>query len=301
MNFIKKKPSDYVLDTIVYGLIIILCILVIYPLLNALAISLNDANDTTRGGLTIYPRIFTMKNYVQIMQNKLITSAYAVTIGRTIVGTLLGLYFTGALAFGLIHSELKFRRFYTMLCVVTMYFSGGLIPTYFLIRNLHLINSFWVYIIPSLVNVFNMILMRSFFQSIPIALEESARIDGASYIKVFFRIMLPVSKPIIATMALFIGVMHWNDWFTPFIYVDKSNLKPMQSVLMQIVGQASFAQRIAAMGGGQFTSNLNRGNTVNVRSITMATMYVTIIPIVLVYPFLQRFFIKGIMIGSIKG
>jgi putative aldouronate transport system permease protein len=185
-----------------------------------------------------------------------------------------------------------------------MYFSGGLIPQFFLFLSLGLHNNFWVYVIPGMVNVFNMIILRTYFQGIPEALEESARIDGANYWTVFFRIILPVSTPVIAAIALFIGVGHWNSWFDAAMFVDDQKLKPMQTILLQIINEARFAERIAAQSGAGATidmGNIGKGKEVNVRSLTMATMIVTIIPIVMVYPFLQKYFIKGIMIGSLKG
>jgi putative aldouronate transport system permease protein len=181
-----------------------------------------------------------------------------------------------------------------------MYFGGGLIPTYFLIRTLGITNTFWVYIIPFLVNIWNMILMRSYFQSVPDALEESARIDGANYFTVFFKIYWPVSTPIIATISLYFAVQHWNDWYTTFVYIRNPNLRPMTNVLLSIINEAKFAEQMAALGVTDI-GNAMMGKMTNVRSVTMATMIVSIIPIIVIYPFLQRFFIKGIMIGSIKG
>ena len=183
-----------------------------------------------------------------------------------------------------------------------MYFGGGLMPTYFLILSLGLKNNFLVYIIPALVNLWNMILMRSYFQSLPEALEESALIDGANYITIFFKIYFPLSTPIIATIALYFGVQHWNDWFQANLYITQDYLKPMQNVLLAIVNEAKFAEQMSSMTGGvTIDGNALKGKQTNVRSITMATMFVTIIPIIIVYPFLQRYFVKGIMIGSVKG
>ena len=248
----KRVASDYVIDIIMIVTIVLVLVLTLYPFLNALAISLNDSNDTTLGGLTIYPRKFTWRNYE--------------------------------------------------LCLIPMYFGGGLMPTYFLILNLGLKNNFLVYIIPALVNLWNMILMRSYFQSLPEALEESALIDGANYITIFFKIYFPLSTPIIATIALYFGVQHWNDWFQANLYITQDYLKPMQNVLLGIVNEAKFAEQMASAGMGvTIDANMLKGKETNVRSITMATMFVTIIPIIIVYPFLQRYFVKGIMIGSVKG
>jgi len=302
----KKTLGDWIFDTINVIIMLIVVFVTLYPFINSLAISLNDADDTTRGGITFYPRVFTIRNYELIFQNKLVYNAYFISIARTIIGIITGLLFTATLAFGMAHSNLKGRRFYTILCIIPMYFGGGLIPYYFLIRSLGLMNSFWVYIIPSLVGIWNMLLMRTYFLGIPPALEESARIDGANYFTVFFRIILPISTPILATIALFIGVGQWNSWFDAYIFITEQSLKPIQSVLLSIISEAQFAQRMAQVassnaGGAIDAGRVGKGMTVNVRSITMATMIVTVIPIVMVYPFLQRYFIKGVMIGSLKG
>ncbi|MGI6689417.1 MAG: carbohydrate ABC transporter permease [Christensenellales bacterium] len=299
----RMNIGDMLLMTAVWVTMVMVIVFTMYPFLNSLAISLNHADDTTRGGITIFPRVFTIRNYEQIFTNQKIYTAYLITIMRTLLGTVSGLFFTSILGFGLSHRNLYGRRFYTMLCLIPMYFSGGLIPTYFLIRQLGLTNSFWVYVIPNLVNLWNMLLMRTYFSNIPDALEESARIDGANYIHIFFRIIFPISTPIVATIALYIGVFHWNSWFDAAMYINSQQLKPMQSVLMSIISETRFAEQIAATAAGASldVGNIARGNQTNVRSITMATMIVTILPIVMLYPFLQRYFIKGIMIGSIKG
>lgn len=299
----KMVVSDYVIIILMVVIMLTVFVATLYPFLNSLAISLNYADDTMLGGITIYPRKFTLDNYKNIFGKETIWRAYGITFARTIVGTIGGLLITGSLSFALSRKNLVGRRGYTMLCLIPMYFAGGLIPSYFLIRTLGLTNTFWVYIIPSLVNIWNMILMRSYFQSsVPDALEESARIDGANYLTIFWKIYWPVSTPIVATIALYFGVYHWNDWYTTFVYITDSNLKPMTSVLLSIINEASFAERMAAQGtDASVIGQATAGKAVNVRSITMATMITSIVPIVAIYPFLQRYFIKGIMIGSIKG
>ena len=298
----RKTVGDKLFDIAVVTVMLLTIIMTLYPFLNSTAISLNDADDTTRGGITVYPRVFTLRNYDLIFSNTKVYKAYLVTISRTVIGTLSALLFTSTFAFGMAHQNLKFRRFYTLFCLVPMYFGGGLIPFYFLIKWLGMINSFWVYIIPGLVGIFNMIIMRTYFQGIPIALEESARIDGANYLTVFWKIILPISSPIIATIALFVGVGQWNAWFDAAIFFTKADLKTMQSVLLSIISEAKFAESLAATVGGPVNvGNIGMGVKTNVRSITMATMIVTILPIILTYPFLQRYFVKGIMVGSLKG
>ncbi|PNT90979.1 carbohydrate ABC transporter permease [Clostridium thermosuccinogenes] len=299
----RKTFGDRLFDTINILIMLIIVLATLYPFINSAAISLNDANDTTKGGITFYPRVFTLRNYELIFTNPKVYNAYLITIARTVIGTISALLFTSMLAFGMAHRNLKGRRFYTILCIIPMYFGGGLIPYYFLIKGLGMMNSFWVYIIPSLVGIWNMILMRTYFMGIPSSLEESARIDGANYFTVFFRIIFPVSMPIVATIALFIGVGQWNAWFDASMFITKQELKPMQTVLLSIISEAKFAQQLAqtTAGAAADASNIGKGVQVNVRSITMATMIVTILPIIMVYPFLQRYFVKGIMIGSLKG
>ena len=298
----KKSVGDYVVLTLMVVIMVVVFVATLYPFLNSLAISLNYADDTILGGITIFPRKFTLDNYKNIFNNPTIWRAYGITFARTIIGTVGGLLITGSLSFALSRKNLVGRKLYTMLCLIPMYFSGGLIPSYFLIKTLGLTNNFLVYILPALMNVWNMILMRSYFQSVPEALEESARIDGANYFTIFFKIYWPVSTPIIATIALYFGVAQWNDWYTTYVYVTDENLRPMTSVFLTIINEASFAERMAAQGvDASVIGQASAGRAVNVRSITMATMITSIVPIVAIYPFLQRYFIKGIMIGSIKG
>jgi putative aldouronate transport system permease protein len=302
----KRTASDFVLDGVIYFCMGIVILAVMYPLLNALAISFNHADDTARGGITLWPRVFAYESYRSILTNPLIWNAYFITVLRTSIGTLTALFSTGIISYGLAHSKLVGRKTYSIICLIPMYFSGGIIPFFMMIRSMGLFNNFWVYVIPMQIGLFNIILMRTYFQSLPESLEESAMIDGANYLTIFFKIILPISTPIIATIALFIGVNHWNDWFYGNVFITRAELRPMQNVLLRVIGEASFAEQMAALAGqgGGMASALGaagRGRPVNVRSVTMATMFVTMAPVIAVYPFLQRFFIKGIMVGSIKG
>lgn len=301
----KKSAGDVAFTTVLYVILALMIIVTIYPFLNSLAISLNDSDDTAKGGITVFPRVFSLLNYERIFVNPKIYQAYFITVSRTVVGTATALLCTALFSFGMAHANLKGRKFYTTLCVITMYFGGGLMPYYFLIKWLGMNDSFNVYWIPGLIGIFNMIMMRTYFQGIPLALEESARLDGANYWTVFFKIIWPISTPIIATIALFVGVGQWNAWFDASIFVQNAKLKPMQNVLLNIISEARYAEQMAQMAGSTGVtvdaSNAMRNVKTNVRSITMATMIVTVLPIIIAYPFLQRYFIKGIMIGSLKG
>ncbi len=286
-------------DLINSFLLLLLTFVTLYPIINVLAISLNEGLDTMRGGITLFPRKFTLQNYNLVFKNPAVFNAFGITILRTVIGTFLSLIATAMFAFGLSKKNLMGRKFYMGLSIISMYFSGGLIPFYLLIDNLGLINSFWVYIIPNLISVYNMIIMMTNFKQIPEAMEESARIDGAGYFTIFFKVVLPVSAPIIATIALFNAVWHWNSWFDGYLYMTKDDLLPLQNLLVRIINANSMGQTLSKAGSA--TAIINKFGGVTVKSVNMATMMISMIPILIVYPFLQKYFVKGMMIGSVKG
>ncbi|MCL2362382.1 MAG: carbohydrate ABC transporter permease [Defluviitaleaceae bacterium] len=288
-----------IFDVTIYLVLIIIACATLYPFLNAVAISFNEANDTIRGGITIFPRQPTLANYRVIFSDQNLLNSYWISIARTIIGTTSGVLFTALVAYGMSKRSLIGRNIYMKIFLVTMFVSGGLIPYYMLIRQLGLMNNFLVFIIPPMFSVWNMIIMRTYFaNSVPAALEESALIDGAGYYRIFFSIILHISKPIIATMVLFTGVFHWNSWFDAAIFITNPRLRPAQNVLIAVINANRFEEAMSAVGHAAFV--LSQQRIVNVRSITMATMVATIIPIILVYPFVQKYFVKGIMIGSLK-
>lgn len=296
---IKQSVKDRVIDALIYISLLLLAAATLYPFLNSLAISLNDADNTALGGVTVFPRKFTIENFKVIFSNDTLYRAYIITILRTVIGATLSVLATAMFAFGMSKSHLKGRKVYMTMSIFTMYFSGGLIPFYLLIKTLHLTNNFLVYIIPGLISVYNMIIMVTYFKGIPEAIEESAKIDGAGLFLIFFKIILPVSTPIIATIALFNGVAQWNAWFDAAIFITDQRLKPVQSILVSIINSSRFQEALARAGAA--AEALGRMNKINSRSLTMATMVTAVLPIVMVYPFLQKYFIKGIMIGSVKG
>ena len=299
-----RSVIDRIIDVFIFISMLLVIALIVYPFLNALAISFNHADDTALGGITVFPRVFAWESYRNVVTNPMIWNAYAVTVYRTLAGTILATFFTGILSFGLAHPNLVGRKYYSIILLIPMYFGGGLIPTFLMYRAMGLFNNPLVFVVPNLIGLWNVILMRTYFQTLPQALEESAKIDGANYLQIFFKIIIPVSMPIIATIALFNGIWHWNDWFYGTIYIVNQAWKPMQNVLLSVINDARQAEMLAAIRGGlaaAAASAAARTRPVNVRSITMATMFVTIFPVLVVYPFLQRYFIKGVMIGSIKG
>lgn len=290
--------ADGVVSVFTYAVVISLCLLILLPCLNVLALSFNNGKDAARGGVYFWPREFTLQNYVEVFRNGSILSAYKITLARTFVGTLLSLVVTTLAAFALNQAELPGRKTITFLITFTMLFGGGTIPTYIQYNNLHLVDTFWVYVIPSLVSVTYLIMTRSFFDGIPYALQEAARLDGCGYFQTYFRIMLPLSKPVIAVVGLYTAVNHWNDWFSGAFYMTSSKMWPVQTVLQQMLERAMSSSRqindvAEAIAVGQ--------SNVTTDSLKMAAVVITTVPILCVYPFVQKYFAKGVMFGAVKG
>ncbi|WP_219834077.1 carbohydrate ABC transporter permease [Paenibacillus sp. R14(2021)] len=297
----KRSVSDQAGQFIIIALLLLLCFSVIYPFLYMLAISLNVGSDAAKGGVYLWPRQFTLYNFRIVLGNEIIRHAYWITAARTIAGTVIGLLVTLLAAFGLSYRALPMRNTLLGYVLITMLFSGGLIPFYIQLHDLSLLNSFWVYIVPSAFSAWNMFVMMKFIQGVPEALIESAEMDGAQPFRVLWSIILPLSKPMLAALGLFTGVMHWNDWFAGAFFVSKQSLIPVQTFLQQLLS----AQDISAvLGSGNNVESIARGTSlanVTLMSVKMATVMVSAIPILCVYPFLQRYFVKGVLIGSVKG
>ncbi|MFU0800961.1 MAG: ABC transmembrane type-1 domain-containing protein [Xylanivirga thermophila] len=295
----KKSGGEIALDIIIYILLILVLITTLYPFIYAFAIAFNEGIDASKGGIYLFPRKFTLDNFKAVFSNHEIFSAFFISVSRTVIGTIGTLLFTGLFAYSVSHNDLMFRNHYMRIMLFSMYFSGGLIPYFILLKTLKLYNNYLVYIVPYLFNSYYAILMMSFFRGIPAALEESARIDGANDLIIFFKIIVPVSTPVLATIALFSGVMHWNSWFDSVFFVPNKNLKTLAFYLYDLVNKAN----ITSMGNAQIDSKASAYalQTYTAETIRMATMIVVIVPIIIIYPFLQKYFVKGIMIGSIKG
>ncbi|BFH63296.1 carbohydrate ABC transporter permease [Paenibacillus azoreducens] len=297
-----RKRIFSTFDLFNYMMLILFGFLMIYPFIYILVYSLNDGKDSMLGALYFFPRKFTLDNYVQVFDNKQIWQAYKITILRTVIGTVLHVLLCTLMAYALSKKTLPGRTFFTFYIFLPTIFSAGFIPYFITLQKLHLINSFWVYVIPMLFNFMHIVIIRTFLQGIPEEIEESARIDGLNDFQIFMRIILPLSGPVIATISLFIGVAHWNDWFTGAYYVSNKNLIPVQTLLQQMLTEAealSSAMQRAAQQGGQ-TINVNMAGATP-ESLRMALLVITVFPILCVYPFLQRYFVKGVMIGSVKG
>ncbi|MCP1310917.1 carbohydrate ABC transporter permease [Paenibacillus tyrfis] len=290
----RRTLREVIFDRLNDVFMLVICFVTLYPIWYVLVNSLNDGNDAMRGGIYWWPRMFSFDSYLAVFANDGIMLAMGVTVAKTVVGTVVHVLFTAMVAYAFSRKELIGRRAYMMLGTITLFFSGGLIPSYLLIRDLGLLDSFWVYIIPAMFSFFDLIVFQAFFREIPDGLEEAAKLDGANDFKIFRSVILPVSMPVVATIALFHGVYQWNDYFTGMIYINQSELQPIQTYLYRVVAQSSSNQMMAATSG-------TIAKSVSSQSIKLATMVITSLPIVIVYPFLQKYFVKGFMIGSIKG
>ncbi|MGO4369301.1 carbohydrate ABC transporter permease [Paenibacillus sp. 2TAB19] len=297
----KRTTGEKISQGIVIALMLLLCLSVLYPFAYMLAISLNEGTDAAKGGVYLWPRAFTLINYEIVLGNEVIQHAYLITIARTVAGTIAGLLVTLMVAFGLSYHQVPFRKSILSYILLTMLFSGGLVPLYIQLYNLGLINNFMVYIIPGMFSAWNMFVMLKFIQGIPEALIESAELDGAGPFRILFQIIVPLSKPMLAAIGLFTAVGHWNDWFAGAFFVTEQDLIPVQTFLQQLLQAQDMS---AILGSNSNQEALARGSqmqNVTLMSVKMATVMVSAIPILCVYPFLQKYFVKGVLIGSVKG
>jgi len=287
-----EKSFD-VFNVVILGLF---ALTAVYPFIHVLSISFSTPAAANTYGLKLIPKEATLEGYRQVLNNPLIWTGYANTIARTIAGTFLNVVFSVLCAYPLSKKYLPNRNVYTLLIVFTMFFSGGLIPTYLLMKDLGLLDNRLVLILPGLISPFTMIIVRNFFMSLPEEIEESAKIDGANDLRVLFSIVIPMSKPIIATIALWYAVSHWNAWFDALLYLSDPNKMVLQTILRKIVIE----------GSSQFQNfdtydPVSNTNAVTPDIIKAATIMVATIPIICVYPFIQKYFVKGVIVGSLKG
>ncbi|WP_211749743.1 carbohydrate ABC transporter permease [Paenibacillus sp. Marseille-Q4541] len=288
--------SEKVFDFANYILMAIILIVTLYPFLNVLAISLNDSTDTVRGVIYLWPREFTLENYKTIFQYEGLVQGAKISLARTIIGTILGLLSSSMLAYTLSRPDFRVKKFVSTFLALTMYFSGGLIPGYILMRDLNLIGTFWIYILPMMVSAFNVFVIRSFIDGLPYALQESAKLDGANDFTIYYKVILPLCKPVLATIALFLAVGQWNSWFDTYLYNgSKPELTTLQYELMKVLQSTQ-------QGGSNINANdmAQQMAQVSPESIRMAITIVVTVPILLVYPFLQKYFVGGMTLGAVK-
>ncbi len=272
------------------GMVGLLCL---YPFIYTVSISLSTAAEASRDGFHLFPRDISLVSYQMVLSNPNILGGYMNTLVRTLLGTVLTVTACSIAAYPLARKEMPHRALITFLIVFTMLFSGGMVPSYLLIKKLGLINSVWALVLPGMLAAFNIIIIKNFFQSLPESLGESARIDGAGEWAILFRIYMPLSKPVLATVALWSAVAHWNAWFDALLYITDDRKQVLQTFLQRIVIESS----TQLMELGVTDTSIVQFTT---ETIKAATIVVTILPIICVYPFLQKYFVKGILLGGVK-
>ena len=291
----KLKFGDIIFYFFLFLFMVIFCVVTIYPVLNTLAISFNDGVDAMRGGVHLWPRIFTTQNYTVVLALRNIGRGAIISVLRTVIGTLFAVAANALLAFIVSQKNFVFRSQLSLFWVITMYVNGGMIPIMLLYKNLHLTNSFWVYVIPGMLSGFNMLVMRTYMEGLPDSLQEAAQIDGAGYMKIFVSVVSPLCKPIYATIALFVAVGQWNSWFDTMLYNRMADqYTTLQYELMKML---SAVTSLKGNAGAATT-----GTSVNITPISVraAATIITMAPIVMLYPFLQRYFVAGLTIGGVK-
>ena len=295
----KKRHQIHVFDVINVLIMLLVIVIMLYPFLNTIAVSLNDAQDTLRGGIGLIPRMFSLYSYQMVFKNPLMLTAAVNSVLRTLIATVLSVFFASMIAYVLSRQELVGRKFITAYFIVTMYVSAGLIPTYFLIKSLGLLNNFLVYILPGMVSVFNVIVIKAFILALPESLTEAAIVDGAGHFRCFWSVVLPCCKPVLATVALWCAVGAWNSWFDTFLYASGADkLTTLQYEMMKLLASAMQTGRDTS---SVFGNNSEQANIITPVSIRAAVTIVASVPILVVYPFLQKYFVKGVMLGAVKG
>lgn len=298
MKKTRKKRQDIVFPVVNTIFLCVLMFVTLYPVLNTVAISFNDGIDAVRGGIGIWPRVFSVEAYRSLLADEQIYNAFFISVARTVITTILNVLLTSMLAFALSRKEYVLRKFITLVMVLTMYVNAGLIPNYLLIsKTLKLGKTFWVYIIPTMFSCFNMIVIRTYISGLPEALAESARIDGANDLRIFWQIIFPLCTPVLATVALFVAVGSWNQWFDTQLYNgSKKHLYTLQYLLKMKLA-TSMQSANAANATADAIANSTKSTPITIRC---AITVVSALPILVVYPFLQRYFVTGMVLGGVK-
>ncbi len=292
---IKSTTSDKVFTVFNTIIMVLFVVITLYPVLNTLAVAFNDGTDALRGGIHIWPRMWTMNNFTTVLQKENLITGAKISVLRTVLGTLFSLFLNAVLAFIISRKEFVFQRSLSLFWVITMYVNGGLIPVFLLYKALGLTNSFWVYVIPGAISCYNMLVIRTYMNnSIPNSLVESAQIDGAGYTTIFVKIISPLCKPVYATVALFSAVGQWNSWFDAMLYNRMSEkYTTLQYELMKLLSSVTNQ-------GTSAEAMKNAAGAVTPTSVRAAATILTMLPIVCLYPFLQKYFVQGLTLGSVK-
>lgn len=298
MSLTARSNGDKIFDVVNITIMTVLMFITLYPFWFSIIGSFNEGLDYMRGGVNLWPRKWTLANYRAVFTSGDILKAYKVTILRTVVGTVSHLVVTSLFAYAFSRRNLVGKKIYATMGVITMFFHGGLIPNYLLFKTLGILNTFWVYIFPALFNFFNVVIFASFFRNIPESINESARMDGANEYTIYGRLIVPLSKPVFAALALFTGVYHWNDFFMSLVFTNDKALEVMQVFLLRVIQTREVASQMAGAVSADVAGEAQAANST---TIQLATMVIAAAPILALYPFLQKYFVKGVLIGSIKG
>lgn len=287
------KPKFTFFDGIIYFVLLSVVVVSLYPFIYMIAVSLSGTVPVLKGEVFLWPKEFNLMTYAAVFDNPDIGKAYLNTILYTVLGTSISLLITAAGAYALSKQAMPFRRAFMIMIVITLFFSGGMIPTFLVVKSYDLIDTIWAMVLPTAVSSWNFIVMRTFFMNMPHEVEESGKIDGLTDVGIFIRLVLPLSKAILATIGLFYGVAIWNNFFSALLYLRDANLLPLQVIIRNMVLQGA--------GGANGAGTIGGDSLIVDESLKYATIIVTTVPILLVYPFLQKYFAKGALIGSVKG
>ncbi|MHA3226190.1 carbohydrate ABC transporter permease [Globicatella sulfidifaciens] len=296
----KISISDLIFDIFKWVFLVFFIAATLYPILNTVAVALNDGMDTLRGGIYLLPRQFTLDNFRAVFRRPTLMNAAFISVARTVIATLTQTFLTALLAYILSRKEFIFRVPITLLVILTMYLNAGMIPGYIWTQKLGLLNTFWVYVIPGIISAFNFLVVRTYINGLPDSFVESAKIDGAGHLRIFWSIILPLCKPVLATVALFIAVGQWNSWFDAMLFNGfNDNLSTLQYELMKLL--SSVTSQGANADSMRNAAEAGNSTMVTPASVRAATTIVTAFPIVCLYPFLQKYFVSGLTIGGVKG
>ncbi|SFA92452.1 putative aldouronate transport system permease protein [Cohnella sp. OV330] len=287
------KPKFGLFDVILYVVLFAVAASALYPFIYMIAVSISGTVPVLKGEVFFWPKEFNLNTYAAVFDNPEIGRAYVNTIIYTALGTAISLIVSAAGAYSLSKRDMLFRNGFMVMVVITLFFSGGMIPTFLVVKSYHLIDTIWAMVLPGAVSTWNLIVMRTFFSGMPQEVEESGKIDGLTDIGIFFRLVLPLSKAILATIGLFYGVAIWNNFFSALLYLRDADLFPLQVIVRNMVLQGS--------GGANGAGNIGGDSMIVDEALKYATIIVTTVPILLIYPFLQKYFAKGALIGSVKG
>lgn len=297
---LKKSIPERIFEVCNYSIMVLLMIVMVYPFWNTVIVSLNEAVDGIKGSLYFWPRVFTLNNYRNLFETNTLTNAFFISVSRTVLATVLNVFLSSLTAYILSRRDFVLKKFMTVFLVATMYIDVGLIPQYFNFRDLGLINNFMVYIVPALIGVFNVIVIRTFIYGLPESLAESARIDGAGDFRICFQIIIPLCKPVLATVALWVAVGAWNSWFDTYIFASsKQYLSTLQYEMMKLLSSAMIQS--GSVNPGIAATGATSAVTVTPNSVRASITIIAALPILFVYPFLQKYFVTGLFIGGVKG